>query len=211
LFLGGTDQARHKAAVDELNNNCVLGKDVHPADVSAAITMLTNRRGYGGSRQRQVEDLSDGLSVVSFAQQKEKVKCYNCNKFGHITKKCPERANSLIVADLMTMIALEVAVERVLFFSQVDEADVKWQNAIDVGWSDSLIQPMQCMQNSPKTGFHRCLHRSVLEDVCIHNNGIFEVPTSRSATTSSKWQHYHDFYQTDLLLQQDRFLQQSSF
>jgi len=90
LFLGGTDQARHKAAVDELNNNCVLGKDVYPPDVSAAIVMLTNRRGYGGSRQRQVEDLSDGLSVASFAQQKEKVKCYNCNKFGHIARKCPE-------------------------------------------------------------------------------------------------------------------------
>jgi len=25
LFLGGTDQPHHKAAVDELNNNCVLG------------------------------------------------------------------------------------------------------------------------------------------------------------------------------------------
>jgi len=45
LFLGGMDQARCKAAVDELNNNCVLGKDVHPADVPAAIMVLTNRRG----------------------------------------------------------------------------------------------------------------------------------------------------------------------
>jgi len=42
LFLGGTDQARYKAAVDELNDNCVLGKDVHPADVPAAIMVLTN-------------------------------------------------------------------------------------------------------------------------------------------------------------------------
>jgi len=49
LFLGGTDQARHKAAVDELNNNCVLGKDLYPADVPAAIMVLTNRRGCGGS------------------------------------------------------------------------------------------------------------------------------------------------------------------
>jgi len=53
LFLGGTDQARYKATVDELNNNCVLGKDVHPDDVPAAIMImvLTNHRGYSGSRQ----------------------------------------------------------------------------------------------------------------------------------------------------------------
>jgi len=42
LFLGGTDQARCKTAVDELNDNYVLGKDVHPPDVPAAIMMLTN-------------------------------------------------------------------------------------------------------------------------------------------------------------------------
>jgi len=59
LFLGGTDQAHYKASVDELNNNYVLGKDVYPADVPAAIMVLTNRRGYGGSRQRQAEDQSD--------------------------------------------------------------------------------------------------------------------------------------------------------
>jgi len=69
LFLGGTDQARHKAAADELNNNCVLGKDVHPAGVPAVMMVLTNRRGHSGSQQRQFEDLSDGLSVVSFVQQ----------------------------------------------------------------------------------------------------------------------------------------------
>jgi len=90
LFLGGTDLARYKAAVDELNNNYVLGKDVYPADVPTAIMVLTNRRGYGGPRRRQAEDISDGLSVVSFAQPQDKVKCYNCNKFGHIARKCPE-------------------------------------------------------------------------------------------------------------------------
>jgi len=50
LFLGGTDQARYKTAVDELNNKCVLGKDVCPADVPVAIMVLTNRKGHGGSQ-----------------------------------------------------------------------------------------------------------------------------------------------------------------
>jgi len=49
LFLGGTDQAHCNAAVDELNINSVLGKDVCPADVPAAIMVLTNRRGHNGS------------------------------------------------------------------------------------------------------------------------------------------------------------------
>jgi len=49
LFLGGTDQAHCNAAVDELNINGVLGKDVCPADVPAAIMVLTNCRGHGGS------------------------------------------------------------------------------------------------------------------------------------------------------------------
>jgi len=44
---------------------------------------------------------------------------------------------------------------------------------------------MRYMQNSPKIGFHPYLRRSVLEDVCIYNNGILEVSTSRSTTSSS--------------------------
>jgi len=46
LFLGGTDQARHKAAVDESNDNCAIVKDVHPADVPTAIMVLTNCRAW---------------------------------------------------------------------------------------------------------------------------------------------------------------------
>jgi len=92
LFLGGTDQARCKVAVDELNDNCAIDKDVCPADVPAAIMVLANRRGHDRSRQRQVENLSDGLSVVSFAQQpgrhREKTKCFRCNWEGHLAKDC---------------------------------------------------------------------------------------------------------------------------
>jgi len=47
----------------------------------------------------------------------------------------------------------------------------------------------------------------VLEDVRICDNGVFEVPTSRSTATSSKWQDCHNFYQTDMSPQQDRSLQ----
>jgi len=99
--------------------------------------MLTNRRGHGGSRQRQVEDLSDGLSVVSFAQQKEKVKCHNCNKFGHIARKCPKVVEGKEFcpggSDDNDSIRSDGG-KAARNFSQVAK-DVKWQKAMD---DDSL-------------------------------------------------------------------------
>jgi len=56
---------------------------------------------------------------------------------------------------------------------------------------------------------HHFLYRSVLEDVCMCNNGVFEAPTSRSPTTHSEQQRCHDFWQTDLL-HQNRSLQEAS-
>jgi len=145
LFLGGTDQARYKAAVDELNNNYVLGKDVYPADVPSAIMVLTNRRGYSGYRQRQVEDLSDGLSVVSFAQaskqgrDRSKVQCYKCNQLGHMAKNYktsvnnPESKRGGSDNDSVGSGGAKTAWN----FSQVHEMDARWQQAIDDG-GDSL-------------------------------------------------------------------------
>jgi len=75
--------------------------------------------------------------VVSFAQQKEKVKCYNCGKFGHITRKHPEvvegkesRRGGSDDNDSVGSDGEKVAWN----FSQV-ERDVKWQKAMD---DDSL-------------------------------------------------------------------------
>jgi len=142
-FLGGTDQACYKTAVDELNDNCVLGKDVCPADVSAAIMVLTNQRGHGGSRQRQVEDLSDGLSVTSFDQAskqgrgRSKVHCHRCNQFGNMSKNCKtvldnqeSKRGGSDDNDSIGSGGGKVAWN----FSQVEKG-VKWQKAMD---EDSL-------------------------------------------------------------------------
>jgi len=99
-FLQGTDQTCCKAAVDELNGNCVLGEDVCPAGVPADVMVLTNRRGHGGFRQRQVEGLSGGWSAVSFAQEskqgrdRSKVQCHNFNLFGQMAKNCKTALNN---------------------------------------------------------------------------------------------------------------------
>jgi len=141
LFLGGTDQARYKAAVDELNDNYVLGKNVHPADVPAAIMVSTNRKGHGGSRQRQVEDLFDGLSVVSFSQQpgrrRGKTKCFRCNREGHLAKDCAailEGSKSKHGGSDDNDSVRSGGGKAAWNFSQV-ERGVKWQKAMD---DDSL-------------------------------------------------------------------------
>jgi len=148
--------------------------------------------------QRQVEDLSDGLSVVSFAQQpgrrRGKTRCFRCNEEGHVAKDCAaiiegsesERGGS----DDNDSVGSGSG-KAAWNCSQV-ERGAKWQKAMD---DDSLhfqstgvqlTQPVQCEQDSPKMGFHPCLRMSVLEDVRICKNGVFEVPNSRSATTSGK-------------------------
>jgi len=167
--------------------------------------VLTNHRGHGGSRQRQVEDLSVGLSVVSFAQQpgrcRGKTRCFRCNQEGHVAKDCTaiiegseSKRGGSDDNDSVGSGSGKVAWN----FSQV-ERGVKWQKAMD---DDSLhfqltgvqlSQPVRCEQDSPTTEFHPYLRRSVLEDVCICNNGIFEIPTSRSSAPSTKCQHCHNF------------------
>jgi len=103
--------------------------------------VLTNGRGYGGPHPRQAEDLSDGLSVVTFAQPQEKVKCYNCNKFGHIARKCPEgvegKARRARTDDNGSVGSGDDKADwngkTAWNFSQINEMDVQWQQAIDDG------------------------------------------------------------------------------
>jgi hypothetical protein len=57
LFLAGSDRERYKSVVDDLGNDFTLGKPNYPEDVASMLNLLTNRRGIGGNKSRQVEDL----------------------------------------------------------------------------------------------------------------------------------------------------------
>lgn len=97
VFLAGVDRQRHKDVIDELNNDFLLGKVNYPSDTSGMLTLLTNRRGNGGTSQQE-QALRDGESEGTSLHQAEEdhpdqhehpeVKCYNCNKMGHYAGSC---------------------------------------------------------------------------------------------------------------------------
>jgi hypothetical protein len=91
LFLAGSDRERYKSVVDDLGNDYTLGKANYPNDVAGMLNLLTNRRGIGGNKSRQAEDLQDGV-MTSFQQASHpKLKCNYCGKPGHASEVCYKR------------------------------------------------------------------------------------------------------------------------
>jgi hypothetical protein len=111
LFLGAVDRARYKQAIDDLNNDYLLGNINYPEGVGGMLSLLANRRGAGSGGSRQIDDYNDGADVgvmsTSFNQavidgeesdtesqskQMKRVMCYACGEKGHIAKAWPKFA-----------------------------------------------------------------------------------------------------------------------
>jgi hypothetical protein len=98
VFLAGVHKERYMHVIDDLNNDFLLGKVTYPNDTSAMLTLLSNRRGKGGT-SKQEQALRDGVSEgTSFHQEQNdkqneypKIKCFNCNSKGHYASDCGKK------------------------------------------------------------------------------------------------------------------------
>ena len=79
------DRGRFKKALDDLNNDFLLGNVNYPEDVAGMIKLLTNRKGEGGGNRVQ-DAIKDG--VVLTQTDMSKVKCHNCKRYGHYARNC---------------------------------------------------------------------------------------------------------------------------
>lgn len=98
VFLAGVNRGRYENVIDDLNNDFLLGKVTYPSDTSAMLTLLSNRRGHGGTSKEE-QALRDGLTEgTSFHQDSHAdqhefpdIKCYNCNQKGHYASACTKK------------------------------------------------------------------------------------------------------------------------
>ena len=104
-FLKRADKRRYGALWSELENNFTRGQDHYPADLTNAYNLLLNYKAPPVPRQPRREPAEDDeVSGVSFLQNgattpgsdgitHERVKCYNCNTYGHYSGSCPNEDN----------------------------------------------------------------------------------------------------------------------
>jgi len=98
VFLAGVDKSKYGKAVNDLNNDFLLGSISYPEDVGSMMTLLSNRRGDHGSNKIEsaLKDGDDDSSIIStsFAQEKVDKFCYCCGDPEHISPNCPKKMST---------------------------------------------------------------------------------------------------------------------
>jgi hypothetical protein len=96
IFLAGADKAQFGTLIENLNNSYLAGNDQYPVPLDVTLTLLPNYQGHQGG-----EHMDDGKNVsweTNFAlrkpqkaQQLARIRCWNCNEYGHYQSDCPQK------------------------------------------------------------------------------------------------------------------------
>jgi hypothetical protein len=96
IFLAGADKARFETLIENLNNSYLAGNDQYPVSLDGTLSLLSHYQGHRGG-----EHMDDGKNVsreTSFAQRKPRkaqqlarIRCWNCNEYGHYQSDCPQK------------------------------------------------------------------------------------------------------------------------
>jgi hypothetical protein len=101
-FIKRADRKVYGGLCSELENNYTRGHDQYPEDLTSAYGLLLNYKAPPPTRfNKQEEQINEEGMGLSFLQNKssvpgtdgvihEKVKCYNCELYGHYASSCPK-------------------------------------------------------------------------------------------------------------------------
>jgi hypothetical protein len=97
IFLAGADKAQFGTLIEDLNNSYLAGNDqLYPVTLDRALTLLSHYQGHqGGEHMDNDKNVSRETSFAQRkprkAQQLARIRCWNCNEYGHYQSDCPQK------------------------------------------------------------------------------------------------------------------------
>jgi hypothetical protein len=100
VFLKRADRKRYGGLWSELENSFTRGNDHYPSDLTGAYNLLLNYKAPPTHGRHDGHTRDDEVSGITFLQNSpavpgtngtvyERVKCFNCQGFGHYASSCP--------------------------------------------------------------------------------------------------------------------------
>jgi radical SAM protein with 4Fe4S-binding SPASM domain len=96
IFLAGGDKARFGTLIEDLNNSYLAGNDQYPVLLDGTLTSLLHYQGHrGGEHMDGNKNVSRETTFAQRkprkAQQLARIRCWNCNEYGHCQSDCPQK------------------------------------------------------------------------------------------------------------------------